>query len=550
MKKIFTFISILLILAIFIGGICVIKTRPNNNVISFSHELFLVVEDIVIEDGEPVFLEDNEIYFNIDVVKQYIDPDIFYDEAEEMVIVTDKSRVRRYKVNDNVASVNSKDFLVDNPVIFVGGKVYIPIGIYDDYPIKVDYYPDTNAVVMDYTDIYYLDGDVILEGGNIRTDLDKKAPILVKDLEIGTKLNVYGEYEQWYKVRTVDGILGFIEKKYLRLNHTKDLYKSQLVERHMYKNRFHKRINLTWDYTYRKVQNIDNIEPIVGVNIISPTWFSIMDSNGEIMDKGNYEYVKRYNDLGYELWPLIDNSFDPGLTHELLKSSVKREELINNILDTYLDYGFQGINIDFENIALKDKDLLTQFVRELYPLFKEHDMWVTMDVSPISTSENWSRSFDRKRLAETTDYLILMAYDQHWAASPIAGSVAQYSWVEKSIKGVLQEIPKDKLILAVPYYTRLWIIEDGKVSSQALSMDTANKFLEENEINLMWDEESKQYYGEMERNGKEYKIWVEDGESLKYKVSLVNKYDLAGVASWRKGFETTDIWTSIDKVLD
>ena len=275
-----------------------------------------------------------------------------------------------------------------------------------------------------------------------------------------------------------------------------------------------------------------------------------MDSNGEIMDKGNYEYVKRYNDLGYELWPLIDNSFDPGLTHELLKSSVKREELINNILDIYLNYGFQGINIDFENIALKDKDLLTQFVRELYPLFKEYNMWVTMDVSPISTSENWSMSFDRKRLAETTDYLILMAYDQHWAASPIAGSVAQYSWVEKSINGVLQEIPKDKLILAVPYYTRLWIIEDGKVSSQALSMDTANKFLEENEINLMWDEESKQYYGEMERNGKEYKIWVEDGESLKYKVSLVNKYDLAGVASWRKGFETKDIWTSIDKVLD
>ena len=230
MKKIFTFISILLILAIFIGGIYIIKLRSNNQVISFSHELFLVVEDIVIEDGEPVFLEDNEIYFNIDVVKQYIDPDIFYDEAEEMVIVTDKSRVRRYKVNDNVASVNSKDFLVDNPVIFVGGKVYIPMGIYEDYPIKVDYYPDTNAVVMDYTDIYYLDGDVILEGGNIRTDLDKKAPILVKDLEIGTKLNVYGEYEQWYKVRTVDGIVGFIEKKYLRLNHTKDIYKSQLVE--------------------------------------------------------------------------------------------------------------------------------------------------------------------------------------------------------------------------------------------------------------------------------------------------------------------------------
>ena len=219
-------------------------------------------------------------------------------------------------------------------------------------------------------------------------------------------------------------------------------------------------------------------------------------------------------------------------------------------MDIYLDYGFQGINIDFENIHLKDKDLLTQFVRELYPIFKEKGFSVSMAISPISTSENWSISFDRKRLTMTTDYLMLMAYDQHWAASPIAGSVAQYSWVERSIEGVLELIPNEKLILSVPFYTRLWIEEDGNMSSQTLSMEAAHNFINDNSIELIWDDESKQYYGELEKNYKLYKIWLEDSNSIKHKASLINKYNLAGIASWRKGFETADIWETIDYILN
>jgi spore germination protein YaaH len=143
-----------------------------------------------------------------------------------------------------------------------------------------------------------------------------------------------------------------------------------------------------------------------------------------------------------------------------------------------------------------------------------------------------------------------MAYDQHWASSPTAGSVAQYSWVEKSIQGVLKYIPNEKLVLSVPFYTRLWLEKDGKVSSQALSMETANKFIFENEINLLWEEDSLQYYGEMEKSDTLYKIWLEDAKSLEMKTSLVHKYGLAGIASWRKGFETADVWSSISSVLD
>lgn len=547
MKKFFLSLLVLVVISGLIGGgIYLNKYKANEEVIVFSDETYLMIEDILIEDGNPVIFEDNQLYFSYDIIKTYFDEDIYYDDMEGTLILTDEDKVRRYQIDAYIGSINSKEYMIDNPIILIDDKVYVPIDLFiDDYEIKVDYYPETNAVVVDYTDRYYLKGELVLEGASIRTDLDIKSPKLSDNIEIGSFVYVYGEYEKWYKVRTLNGLPGFIEKKYIKLHHTKDIYKTGLLEREESRNDNLGMINLTWDYTYRELVNTDNIVPITGVNIMSPTWFSITDDVGTIYDKGNRDYVSKYNALGYDIWPLIDNSFDPDLTHNLLKSSKNREKLIKNILEIYLYYGFQGINIDFENIYLKDKDLLTQFVRELYPVFKENNLMVSMAISPISTSENWSLSFDRERLSKATDYLVLMAYDQHWAASPIAGSVAQYSWVESGIKGVLEFIPNYKLILAVPYYTRLWTEVDEQVSSQAISMEVANRFIDENNVELVWNEESMQYYGELDRDGELTKIWLEDSNSIKYKASLINKYNLAGIASWRKGFETADIWEVI-----
>lgn len=552
MKKIILGLLLLILLAGLIGGgIFIYKYRPSDEVISFSDEMYLMVEDVLIEDGEPVLLLDDILHFSFETIKTYFDEDIYYDAEEETLILTNRKSVKRFKVDRYEASINSKEYLIDHPVRLIYDKIYIPVDLFeDDYEIEVNYFPDTNAVVVDYTDIYYLSGEIILEGSSIRSDLDIKAPILINELEIGRRIYIYGEYENWYKVRTMDGIPGFIEKKYVKVNHTKDIYKTKLLDREEPIVDIEGKINLTWDYTYRKLSNVDNIQVIEGVNIISPTWFSITDSDGTIYDKGNREYVSQYKNLAYEIWPLIDNSFNPDLTHDLLKSSKTREALIDDILDIYLDYGFQGINIDFENIYLADKDLLTQFLRELYPIFKEHDLIVSMAVTGISMSENWSMSYDRERLTGATDYLMLMAYDQHWATSPIAGSVAQYTWVESSLQDVLELIPNERLILAVPYYTRLWVEEAGNMTSQALSMEGANNFIKANNIDLEWDDISKQYYAELEKDDKIYRIWLEDNNSLKYKASLINKYDLAGIASWRKGFETEDVWETIASVVN
>lgn len=550
MKK-FTLISLIfLIIGCIVGVAYYWQLQPSKKVISYSDELYLIVEEREVDNEDAVLFYEDILYFSLPVINNFIDKDIFYDDSEDVLIITNKEKVLRYKLDNNIATVNSKEFLTTNTIKKINEKIYIPIDvILKNYNIEVNYFEDTNAVVLDYKDINYLSGEIILDGAVIRSNLDIKAPILVKDMPIGTILNVYAEYESWYKVRTINGIPGFIEKKYLKINYTKELFKVEKTMEDSLKGFNKKPINLTWDYTYRKVKNTDGINLIPGVNIISPTWFSI---NGEesILDKGNTEYVRKYNDLGYEIWPLINNNFDPDLTHELLSKSSTREKLIKDILELYKYYGFQGINIDFENVHLKTKDLLTQFVRELYPVFKEAGMSVSIDVTGISTAENWSLCYDRKRLSEAVDYMILMAYDQHWASSPIAGSVAEYSWVEKTILGVLEYIPNNKLILGVPFYTRLWVEKDGKVSSQALSMEMANKFISENNMDLIWDDNSLQYYGQIEKDEKIYKIWLENKKSLEIKASLVHKYELAGIASWRKGFETADVWDSLHKVLN
>lgn len=547
-KRIFI---IAVILGLLSGGIYYyIGHKPNMQVMDFSEELYIIIEDILVDYGEPAIYDGKQLYISYDFLKKYVDEDLFYDEIEKTVIFTNENFVKYYVLNDYHGKINSKTYKIDTPIIENNNKIYIPTDLFkSDYSIEINHHRNTNAIVIDYTDMYYLTGEVLSDEPIIRSDMDIKAPILRSSIVKGDLLNIYGEYEKWLRVRTGDGIVGFIEKKDIRINHTKDIYKTELIIKNNSMPGIQDKINLTWDYTYSKVKNTDNIIPIEGLTVISPTWFSILDID-RIEDKGNREYVRKYREMGYEIWPLLDNSFSPELTHDILKSASSRSKTIDDILSLYLSYGFDGINIDFENVYFKDRDLLTQFVRELYPVFKEHNMTVTMDVTAISTSENWSLCYDRERLHKSLDYMILMAYDQHWASSPIAGSVAEYTWVEEGIKGILNQVPNNKLILAVPFFTRLWTVEDDKVQSKALTMEGMNNFIQDNSIEVLWQEEIGQYYGAVKKEEKEYKFWMEDEKSLDYKISLVHKYNLPGIASWRKGFESEDIWSSISNSLN
>lgn len=209
-----------------------------------------------------------------------------------------------------------------------------------------------------------------------------------------------------------------------------------------------------------------------------------------------------------------------------------------------------GINIDFENINIQTRDNFTQFVRELYPIFKQSDMVVSVDVTPRIFSDVEKEPYDRASLAKAADYIMLMAYDQHWATSPTAGSVAEYSWVESNMNVLFRSIPMEKFILSLPLYTRIWFENDGKVTSQSVSMETANEYIKNNNIELEWDDTVKQMVGKKQVGGTNVSIWLEDAQSIAAKTSLATKYDIAGVASWRKGFETPNIWSAINENLN
>jgi spore germination protein YaaH len=249
----------------------------------------------------------------------------------------------------------------------------------------------------------------------------------------------------------------------------------------------------------------------------------------------------------------VSNGFDPDRTSVFLASTRIRESIIDELLASLLSYGMDGVNIDFENVYLDDRDLVTQFVREMTPLFREAGLVVSIDVTILSGSEMWSMFYDREALGEIVDYMAVMTYDQHWGSSPVAGSVAQYQWVENGLKGVLEQVPAEKILLGLPFYTRVWEERevDGsvRVSSRAISMGQLSQIINTRQLEPEWDEESGQYYTEYTEAESRFRIWIEDARSIDLKSSLVHRYDLAGAASWRRGFESADIWDVLEHNL-
>ncbi|MDO9534165.1 MAG: glycosyl hydrolase family 18 protein [Bacillota bacterium] len=291
-----------------------------------------------------------------------------------------------------------------------------------------------------------------------------------------------------------------------------------------------------------------------GINVISPTWFHLRDEEGNLTNLADSSYVNWAHGKGYQVWALVSNNFDRDLTAAVLRSSEKRERVIDQLLAFSALYNLDGINVDFENMYPEDRDNLTQFMRELAPLAREQGLVLSIDVTFISGNLYWSLIYDRAALADAADYIIVMAYDEHWGTSPVAGSVASLPWVERGLQRVLREVPADKLILGLPLYTRLWEIEylEGgaeKVASRAYGMDRIQNILAEEGVQPVFNEESGQNYASFDRGDRHYKVWVEDLISLESRIDLAEKYGLAGVAAWRRGFESEEVWELFSRRL-
>jgi spore germination protein YaaH len=494
-------------------------------------------------------------------VQEKVDSTVYNEPSSESVIITTKDKVVHLKTNTLTGMMNDKAFTLRFPLEKSGNTVYMPIDpLREYYGLEIRESEETGVIII------YRVGDTI-QWGNVlgsgkkgktvpmRSSTGIKFPI-VADLQPDEQVSILSEHDGWYRVQRKNGITGYVAKKSVGLSHVETIPANKQAEPFVPWKPVGGKINLTWEHVVTKNPDIAQIAPMPGLNVISPTWFHLLDGEGYIKNQGDAAYVKWAQSNNLQVWALFDNNFDPKITTEALATYDKRLKMIKQLLSFAQMYKLQGINIDFENVNLKDKNNLTQFVREMTPLLHEQGLVVSIDVTVKSTSENWSMFYDRQALSETVDYMMVMAYDEHWASSPIAGSVSSLPWVERSIAQILKEdkVPPSKMVLSVPFYTRIWTetIKDGKtsVTSRAVFMETAQKLIKDKNLTPVFLPEVGQHYVEYKDGDQLIKVWLEDEVSMKARLELVKKYNLAGVASWRRGYEVPAIWNVIQNTLE
>ncbi|OAS20219.1 glycosyl hydrolase family 18 protein [Paenibacillus oryzisoli] len=485
----------------------------------------------------------------LDFVQQWIDPTIIYEKSSDSVIITTKDKVIRMKTTELSAFMNEKPISLSFPVEKKNDTIYLPIE-----PLKQLYAFEIRESTKSGAVLLYKQGDVIKWGKHtgkketpLRTNATIKAPIIAT-IAVNEQVMITETEEDWYKVQLESGPIGFVRKSEITEDHDETIPLQEQVSTYVPWKPLTGKLNMTWEHVISKNPDTSKIGEMPGLQVVSPTWFSVADSEGRISNLADASYVKWAHDRNYQVWALFSNGFDADRTTKVLANYDLRMKLIKQLLGFAQTYKLQGINIDFENVYLKDKENLVQFVREMTPFMHEMGLSVSIDVTPKSTNEMWSMFYDRPALAEVVDYMMLMAYDEYWATSPKSGSVSSLPWAERSVTALLttDKVPPSKLVLGVPFYTRQWTEEtkNGKLTatSKTLTMEAAQTIIKDKKLTPTFLADTGQNYVEYKDGNKLIRIWLEDEVSMKARLALVDKYNLAGVASWRRGFEKPVIW--------
>ena len=370
-----------------------------------------------------------------------------------------------------------------------------------------------------------------------------KSPIITR-AEAGTQVKVLEQMEKWSKVRTQDGFIGYIENK--RLGEIQEVTPvSEFKEPEYTRLALEEKVVLAWHQVTTKEANstFDSYYGNTkGVNVISPTWFALTDNEGNYKCLADSEYVKKAHDAGVSVWALIDNFSKDVQSEVLLSKTSVRKKLIHNLMADAKKYGFDGYNLDFESLKESAGPHYVQFIREMSAACRNNGLILSVD-NYVPAAYN--RFYDRKEQGIVADYVIVMGYDEHYAGGE-PGSVASIDYVKKGIENTLLDVPREKVINAIPFYTRLWTeTEDGEITSEAMGIEKAQKWIEENQVELYWQDSLGQYYGEKGIEGGSQYLWMEEEKSLKLKMDVIRDNDLGGVGCWKLGFEPASIWDII-----
>ena len=496
-----------------------------------------------------VKIDDGIIYVSMDDIKNFFDKYIYIEEETNEIITTYDDKIASIGFDANKLTLNGSTKKISAHALKDNDAVYMPISeMQDVYNIELKNIEDTKVITIDSLDREQISADT-----KSKMSIKSKGRFFSKTVDKVQKgetviLVDNGQDSGWTKIRTQKGKVG-----YVKANKLTDI--TTIREAKERTKQITGKVYMFWDYYSQYVKAPDRTgQTIEGVNVVSPSFFYLDKNDGNLKDNvgdAGIAYVNWAHSNGYKVWPMIANA-EAGIkiTSTILNSYTKRQELIESIVQKCAQYDIDGINVDFENIYEADKDKYSRFIIELMPRMLEMGMVTSVDVTAPDGDPNWSLCFDRNVLGDVADYLVFMAYDQYGTSSTKPGTTAGLNWVETSLKKIIDydQVDTQKIILGMPFYTRQWTVTaDGQIKDRTVVSMMNIKI--PNNVEKQWDDTLKQYYIEYASGKNTVKMWIEDGTSIKEKVSLVSKYNLGGTSCWRKDMETSNVWTIIKDEL-
>ena len=498
-------------------------------------EIALVIGTEKLE--ERGLVDGDRVYLPLDVVNTYLNQRYYWDSANQQIL---------YATPSELTSVSASSEAGDK-VWVKDDKVYLNLTYVQEFT-DLDAYitkdPYRIAIQYKFKNVKTV---TVKKNTSIRYRGGIKSAILTS-VKKGTKLRLIEEMENWDQVATDDGYIGYIDKKKVGEAEKTKFERSFKKEEYSYLT-MDSKINMVWHQVTSTDANAyfaDATANMTGVNVISPTWFYLTDTSGNIASIASADYVSQAHEKGLQVWGLIDNFTQEVSTIETLSSTAARQNIISQLIQAAQDVGMDGINVDFESLSEDVGTHFLEFLRELSIECHKNNLVLSVD-NPVP--EDFTSHYDRAEQGRVVDYVIIMGYDEHYVGSE-AGSVASLPWVEQGIQDTLDEVPAERVINAIPFYTRLWRTTGGNVTSEAIGMDQAQQTIADNNVETYWDKTTSQNYGKYDIDNSTYQIWLEDAQSVAEKVKLVSKYDLAGVSAWKLGFENSGIWQVISDNLN
>ncbi len=498
-------------------------------------EIALVIGTEKLE--ERGLVDGDRVYLPLDVVNTYLNQRYYWDSANQQIL---------YATPSELTSVSASSEAGDK-VWVKDDKVYLNLTYVQEFT-DLDAYitkdPYRIAIQYKFKNVKTV---TVKKNTSIRYRGGIKSAILTS-VKKGTKLRLIEEMENWDQVATDDGYIGYIDKKKVGEAEKTKFERSFKREQYSYLT-MDSKVNMVWHQVTSTDANAyfaDATANMTGVNVISPTWFYLTDTSGNIASIASADYVSQAHEKGLQVWGLIDNFTQEVSTTETLSSTAARQNIISQLIQAAQDVGMDGINVDFESLSEDVGTHFLEFLRELSIECHKNNLVLSVD-NPVP--EDFTSHYDRAEQGRVVDYVIIMGYDEHYVGSE-AGSVASLPWVEQGIQDTLKEVPAKRVINAIPFYTRLWRTTGGNVTSEAIGMDQAQQTIADNNVETYWDKTTSQNYGKYDIDNSTYQIWLEDAQSVAEKVKLVSKYDLAGVSAWKLGFENNGIWQVISDNLN